>query len=143
MKDDKIFNNRFNAGEIDFDLFGPITKINIEGNGDDDVFDGYHNLELQKILYDIFIEAPFYEEYAKNKKVPRNEVSKVYYYFEEKMPHSNEISKMDIFIHVAEFMSIEYNVLYAELGAPSKEMLLKELDMKYDIFKKRKIRRLF
>jgi hypothetical protein len=143
MADDKIFNNRFNTGEIDFEVFGEITKINLHGDGNNDVFDDYHSLEFQKKLYDIYIKAHFYEEYAKGKKVPKNEVAKIYYYFEENFPNTKDVSKIDMFVHVAEFMSIEYHTLYQELGAPSKEMLLKELDHKYDVFKKNKIRRLF
>lgn len=143
MAEDKIFNNRFNSGAMDFEVFGEITKINLHGNGDNDVFDEYHSLEFQKKLYDIYIESPFYEEYLSGKKVPKNEVAKVYYYFEYTFPEDEEASKIDMFIHVAEFMSIEYHTLYQELSAPSKELLLKELDHKYDVFKKNKIRRLF
>lgn len=143
MKDDKIFNNRFNTGEIDFDFFGAITKINIEGDGSDDVYDQYNGQELQKTIYAIFRESPYWEEYSKNKKVPRSETAKIYYYFEEKIPPSKELTKIDLFINIAEFMSMEYHVLYTELGAPSKEAILKELDNKYDIFAKKKIKRLF
>ena len=143
MTDDKIFNNRFNSGEIDFEVFGEITKINLHGDGDADVFDDYHSLEFQKKLYDIYIRAPFYEEYSKGKKVPKNDVANIYYYFEEHYPNTRDVSKIDMFVQVAEFMSIEYHILYQELGAPSKEVLLKELDRKYDVFKKNKIRRLF
>jgi hypothetical protein len=143
MRDDKIFNNRFNTGEMDFDFFGAITKINIEGDGSDDVYASYNEMEFQKVLYDIFKVAPFFTEYSKNKKVPRNEVAKIYYYFEERLPDNKELSKIDIFVNIAEFMSIEYHILYDELGAPSKESLLKELDMKYNIFERKKIHRLF
>lgn len=143
MKEDKIFNNRFNTGEMDFDLFGAITKIDVGSANDDDNIDEYTGHEFQKTLYEIFLVSPFYEEYSKHKKVPKNEAAKIYYYFEERIPHTKDLSKLDLFIHIAEFMTIEYGVLYNELGAPSKELLLKELDVKYNIFKKRNIRRLF
>ena len=71
------------------------------------------------------------------------ETAEIYYYFEEHIPHTKDLSKIDLFIHIADFMSMEYHVLYNELGAPSKELLLKELDHKYSIFKKRNIKRLF
>jgi len=143
MAEDKIFNNKFNTGAIDFEVFGEIRKINLHGDGDNDVFDDYHSLEFQKTLYEVYIEAPFYEEYSTGKKVPKTEVANIYYYFEKAFPNTKDVSKIDMFVHVAEFMSIEYNVLYRELGAPNKEILLKELDRKYDVFKKNKIRRLF
>jgi hypothetical protein len=40
-------------------------------------------------------------------------------------------------------MTISYDVLYQELGPVYKEKILRELDGKYDIFNRRKIKRLF
>jgi hypothetical protein len=68
MRDDKIFNNRFNTGEMDFDFFGSITKMNIEGDGSDDVYENYNELEFQKVLYEIFKTAPFFDDYSKTKR---------------------------------------------------------------------------
>lgn len=142
MKEDKIFNNRFNTGEMDFDLFGAIVKINASTNDDDNV-EYYSSQEFQKTLYNIFQNSPYFLEYSKFKKVPKNETAEIYYYFEEHIPYTKDLSKIDLFIHIADFMSMEYHILYNELGAPSKELLLKELDHKYSIFKKRNIKRLF
>ena len=40
-------------------------------------------------------------------------------------------------------MGMTYDVLYDELAPTYKEQILKELDLKYGIFKKKKIHRLF
>lgn len=141
MKEDKIFNNKFNTGEIEYEVFG---KISLKGsNSDGDSYEEYNEKKLQEEIYDIFINSKYYEEYIKNKKVPKSEVSEIYYYFDDRIPQTDEVTAVEKFINIAEFMSISYEVLYQELAPVYKEKLLRELDNKYDIFTKRKIKRLF
>jgi hypothetical protein len=141
MKEDKIFNNRYNSGEIDFEIFGKITII--DSSSRDDVFDEYYERKIQQDIYEIFIGSKYYEEYTKNKKVPKSEVAEIYYYFDERLPETEEVNAIEKFINIAEFMSISYEVLYQELGPVYKEKLLRELDKKYKVFSKKKIKRLF
>lgn len=141
MKEDKIFNNRYNTGDLEFEQFGKIEVNDI--HRPKDFFEEYIENQLQKDLYQIFLDADFYEEYNKSKKVPRSEVSKIYYYFDERLKETEAITAIERFVNIAEFMSISYDVLYEEFAPVYKEKLLKELDFKYGIFKKRKIHRLF
>ena len=108
-----------------------------------DVFEEYLDNKLQDELYEIFIGADFYEDYSKNKKVVRSDVSRVYYYFDDNLKNTKAISPIDKFVAIAEFMSITYEQLYEELAPVYKEALLRELDQKYKIFTKRNIKRLF
>lgn len=141
MKEDKIFNNKFNTGEIDFEIFG---AINIRPESEDfDIFDEYNARKIQEDIYDIFASSKYYEEYSKNKKVPKSEIANVYYYFDERLEENGNVTIVDKFINVAEFMNISYEDLYRELGPVYKEKILRELDHKYQIFKKRNIKRLF
>jgi hypothetical protein len=141
MKEDKIFNNKFNTGEVEYEVFG---KISIKGDhSTGDSYDEYNEKKLQEEIYNIFIDSNYYQEYIKNKKVPKSEVAEIYYYFDERIPHSDEISAVERFINIAEFMNLSYEVLYQELAPVYKEKLLRELDNKYGIFTKRKIKRLF
>lgn len=141
MKEDKIFNNRYNTGEIDYEVFGKIQVH--EKFLPRDVFEEYLDNKLQDELYEIFIGADFYEDYSKNKKVVRSDVSRVYYYFDDNLKNTKAISPIDKFVAIAEFMSITYEQLYEELAPVYKEALLRELDQKYKIFTKRNIKRLF
>ncbi|MFM2010006.1 MAG: hypothetical protein RLZZ479_397 [Bacteroidota bacterium] len=141
MKEDKIFNNRYNTGDLEFEQFGKIEVNDI--HRPKDFFEEYIENQLQKDLYQIFISSEFYDEYNKSKKVPRSEVAQIYYYFDERLKETEAITAIERFINIAEFMSISYDVLYDELSPAYKEKLLKELDLKYGIFKKRKIYRLF
>jgi hypothetical protein len=141
MKEDKIFNNRYNTGEIEYEVFGKIQVH--EKFLPRDVFEEYTDNKLQDELYDIFTKSDFYEEYSKNKKVVRSDVSRVYYHFDDNLQNTKSISPVEKFIAIAEFMSIPYEQLYEELAPVYKEALLRELDEKYKIFTKRKIKRLF
>ena len=141
MKEDKIFNNRYNTGEMEFEQFGKIEVNEIHRPSDS--FEEYIEAKMQKDLYEIFLGSDFFEEYSKNKKVPRSEVSKIYYYFEERLTSNGTTSMIEKFVNIAEFMSISYEMLYQEIAPSYKEGLLRELDQKYEIFKNKKIHRLF
>jgi len=141
MKDDKIFNNRFNSGEVEYEVFGKISMLNDFSTAD--AFDEYNEQKIQKDIYEIFVVSKYYEEYIKNKKVPKSEVAEIYYYFDDRLPETEEVTAVEKFINIAEFMSISYEVLYQELGPVYKEKLLRELDKKYQVFSKKKIKRLF
>ena len=52
MKEDKIFNNRYNTGEYDFERFGKIEIIEILRPRD--VFDEYIEQKIQEDLFNIF-----------------------------------------------------------------------------------------
>jgi len=141
MKEDKIFNNKFNTGEVEYEIFG---KISVKSEFiSRDAHDEFVENQLQEDIYQIFLTSIYYEEFSKSKKVSKSEAANIYYYFEERLPDNADISAIDKFINIAEFMSIPYEVLYNELAPVHKERILRELDNKYHIFSKRKIKRLF
>jgi len=139
-KEDKIFNNRYNTGEVDFVPF-PAIRIDLPDNFD--VLDEYQSLELQKQLLVIFQSAPFFSNFENTRKIPKGESSKIFYYFEEELTKIREMRLMEKFIVVADFMEMSYETLYKELSIKHKETLLKDMDDEYGIFKKRNIHRLF
>jgi hypothetical protein len=141
MKEDKIFNNRYNTGDIEYETFGAI-KVH-DKYVPRDTFEEYTDNRLQEDLYEIFQASDFYEDYSKNKKVVRSDVARIYYYFDDNLKNSKGMAAVEKFVAVAEFMSISYDLLYEELAPTYKEALLKELDGKYDIFRKKNIKRLF
>jgi hypothetical protein len=141
MKEDKIFNNKFNAGEVEHEVFAKMSIKSEFLSGD--AYDEYNDKRLQEDIYTIFVSSKYHEDYSKNKKVPKSEVREIYCYFEERLLETVEISAVDKFIAIADFMSISYDVLYSELAPIHKEKLLRDLDRKYAIFTKRKIKRLF
>lgn len=140
MKEDKIFNNRYNTGEIEFE---PFPKMRIDTPHNLDILSDYTSLELQKQLMVIFATSPFYETYVANKKIPKGESCKIFYYFETELDKVQEMRLMEKFIAIADFMEMAYEVLYREISVKHKENLLKDMDEEYGIFKRKKIHRLF
>lgn len=140
MKEDKIFNNRFNTGEIEYE---PFPKMRIDTPDNFDVVSEYSNLELQKYLLQIFKEAPFFDAFANTRKIAKGQSSVIFYYFETELDKTRDLRLMEKFIAVADFMEMSYEVLYKELSVKHKETLLKEMDEEYGIFKKKNIHRLF
>ncbi len=149
MKEDKILNNSFNTGEIEYEAFTSSMKV------DDQVASLYEdqlsdNLVEQRIikkldddLYILFQESPYHEKYKTPKRVDKGDMIKMFYYFKEKLVKFNTYSGMQIFIGFAEFFQVNYNQLYSEIGVVDKEGLLKELSEKGKIQNKIKTRKLF
>jgi hypothetical protein len=140
MKEDKIFNNRYNTGEIEYE---PFPRMRIDMPDSFDVMDEYTSMEVQHLLLEIFQTAPFYQSYIANRKIPKGDSCKIFYYFEIELDKTRDMRLMEKFIAVADFMEIGYEVLYREISVKHKEILLKEMDEEYGIFKKKKIHRLF
>ncbi len=140
-KEDKIFNNRYNTGDIEYEVF---KKIQVHDSFmPKDTVEEYVEQRMQEEIYNIFKGSHYFEEYSKNKKFSRSEVAIIFYYFEERLNNSQDIPAIEKFIAIAEFMCVPYEVLYEELAPLYKEALIRELDGKYNIFKKRNIKRLF
>ena len=139
-KEDKIFNNKYNTGEISYE---PFPKIRIDVPENFDILDEYLAHEMQKLLLKIFQESSFFESLTNNRKIPKGESCKIFYHFEIELNALKDMGLIEKFILVADFMEISYDILYKELSVKHKETLLKEMDDEYGIFKKRNIHRLF
>jgi len=140
MKEDKIFNNRYNTGDIDYE---PFPKMRIDTPDNFDVIEEYSSQAMQVYLLEIFKAAPFFDQYTANRKIPKGESCKIFYYFETELSKTKDLQLMEKFILVADFMEMSYDVLYKEISIKHKEILLKDMDNKFGIFKKKNIHQLF
>ncbi|NMC59099.1 MAG: hypothetical protein GYA51_06920 [Candidatus Methanofastidiosa archaeon] len=149
MKDDKIINNSYNSGDIEYENFTQPMKV------DDRVSDLYSdtisdnmveertNKVLDEKIYELFEQSPFYEKYKNPKRVDKNDLVKMYYYFKERLLKEKTFSSTQIFIGFAEFFQINYDQLYSEVGVLDKEGLLRELNEKFNLNRKIKTKKLF
>jgi len=140
MKEDKIFNNRFNTGDIDY---VPFPKMRIDTPDNFDIVEEYNSHEMQVHLLEIYKAAPFFDQYTANRKIAKGESCKVFYHFEEELTKTKDLRLMEKFILVADFMEMSYEVLYKEISVKHKEILLKDMDEEFGIFKRKNIHRLF
>jgi hypothetical protein len=149
MKEDKIINNSYNTGEMEFEAFSGVMRI------DDRVSDLYEDQysenmvdvrtvkKLSEDIYNLFQLSPFYEKYKNPKRVDKGDMIKMYYYFKEKLIPQNTYSSSQIFMGFAEFFQINYDQLYKDIGVMDKENLLKELHTHSGLNNKMKTRKLF
>jgi hypothetical protein len=149
MKEDKIINNSFNSGELNYTDFGQQTiKVDsrVSALYDDllgDVLEHRTKALLNDEIYKIFEDSPYFKKYKVPKRVDKNDMVKMYYYFKEEIMKIKDFSAMEMFIGFAEFFQINYDQLYGEIRVLDKEALLKELNEKYGLDGKIKTKRLF
>ena len=150
MKEDKIINNSFNSGELNFKEFTQSIKVDnrVSHQYEDvlgDIIEHRTMQDLNDTIYEYFITSPYYKKYKNPKRVDKNDMIKMYYYFKEKIDviKSKKFSLMEYFIGFAEFFQINYDQLYGEIRVLDKEIILKELNEKYNLKHKIKTKRLF
>ena len=149
MKEDKIINNSYNTGELDFEAFSGTMKIDerVSSRYDDQHSENMMEVQTLKALneqiYEIFQESPFHEKYKNPKRVDKSDMVKMYYYFKERLVKENSYSSSQIFMGFAEFFQINYDQLYGEIGVMDKENLLKELHQHQGLKNKIQTKKLF
>ena len=149
MKEDKILNNTFNSGELQYENFSQPMKVDsrVISLYEDQIGENIIEYRTKKLLdaeiYRIFIDSPYYEKYKNPKRVDKNDMIKMYYYFKDEVKKIKNFSSMEIFIGFAEFFQINYDQLYNDVGVLDKESLLKELNEKYGLQNRIKTKKLF
>ncbi len=145
----KMIQNSYNNGNMEYETFLSPIKI------DDSVADLYKDTISENIIeervfkilyekiYEDFNDSVWHQKYSNVKNIDKNDLTKMYYYFKDKMLKEQTFSPTQIFIGFAEFFQVNYDRLYAEIGVLDKEELLKELNEKYSLNKKIKTKKLF
>ena len=149
MKEDKILNNSFNSGEIEYKAFTSAIRIDDRVAGQyreswsETIVEDRTVKMLEARLSEEFEKSEFFEKYKVPKRVDKSDMIKMYYYFKEKLVHEKAFSNVEIFIGFAEFFQINYDQLYAQVGVKDKEGLLRELHEKYHLTEKIQTKKLF
>lgn len=134
MKEDKIINNSYNTGEMEYEVFSATMKIDdrVSALYEDQYSENMYEVRTVKALseeiYKLFQDSPFHEKYKNPKRVDKGDMVKMYYYFKEKLVKEKSFSNAQIFMGFAEFFQINYDQLYNEIGVLDKEGLLRELN---------------
>lgn len=144
MKTDKIFNNTYgdqNANEepISFN----VAPSYVDDMDHDDRI--HYDILIEKI--DEIIKGSQFEHLNKVtqagviKKLNKVQINEVFFYIIEHLGSS--YTRVDLFSVVSDYFDIFPNKFYNSLSNKFKDELIKELDDKYNILEKRKIRKLF
>ena len=144
--EDKIFNNsygnvEFETGDIKFELDPAIYN---------EVYQDLNDELDMKMMYealDEIIEGSEYEKYnmpnedGEIPKLSKEQINKVFLYVIGKLKRRYTI--VDLFVIVSEYFDILPTKFYGALSNQTKNELIDELDKRYNVFNKKKYKKLF
>ena len=100
-----------------------------------------HRKKLEETVYAAFQASRWYPLSYK-KKIPKDLVPHLFQDVLEKLENS-EFSFSEKFVVICDFVSIPYAKAYEQIPVKYKEIIINELEAKFSILSKRKIRKLF
>ena len=144
MIEDKIFNNTYGTQDL------TDTKIvfKVAPSYEDDMdFDDRMHYELLFENVDNLIKWSEFEHLNELtqggviKKLNKVQINKIFFYVIQNIGEGH--SRVDIFSVLSDYFDVFPNKFYNSLSNKFKDELIYELDQKYNILEKRKIRKLF
>ncbi len=144
--EDKIFNNsygnvEFETGDIKFEL-DPSIYGEVYRDLNDDLDTKMMFDALDEIIQDT--EYAKYNEIDENGDIPKlskEQINKVFLYVLGQLKRKYTI--VDLFVIVSEYFDILPTKFYAALSNQTKNELIDELDKRYNVFNKKKYKKLF
>ena len=143
---DKIFNNDYNTGNLEFEDYDlPKVDTFYAGQNLNDCYDSHEYLrkkKLEELVHLYFRESDHCEILMSKKKIPKQTLPIIFSDIREKFV-KNEYTNSEIFTTIADYFGLNYELLYENIPSIYREQLVKELDDKHLILKKRGLKRLF
>ena len=144
--EDKIFNNSY--GNVEFET-GDI-KFELDPAVYNEVYQDLNDELDMKMMYealDEIIEGSEFEKYNmpdENGEIPKlskEQINKVFLYVIGKLKRRYTV--VDLFVIVSEYFDILPTKFYGALSNQTKNELIDELDKRYNVFNKKKYKKLF
>ena len=141
---DKIFNNSYGDQDVTENKVN-FTVAATYGDSMDPDDKMHYELLIKKI--DKIIKGSEYEHLNEStpegiiKKLNKVQINRVYSHIIEKI--GDGYTRVDLFSVISDYFDVFPNKFYNSLSNKFKDELIKELDDKYNILEKRKIRKLF
>lgn len=144
---DKIFGNDYNTGNLDFEEYANLPKVDVFYAEENlkECYDSYEynrKKELETKVDLFFIESEPGKTLYNKKKLPKQVLPQVYVAIRKRFDN-NDYTGAEIFTTIADYFGINYEVLYENIPSVFREELVRELDEKYEVLKKKGVRRLF
>jgi hypothetical protein len=144
MQHDKIFNNSYGEQDPSENRI----SFNVSNTyGDDMDHDDKMHYKMLFTKIDSLIRGSEFEHLnmvTKDgviKKLNKVQINKIYFYVIEHL--GSAYTRIDLFSVISDYFDVFPNKFYNSLSNKFKDELIKELDDKYNILEKRKIRKLF
>jgi len=144
MEEDKIFNNSYGTQDLTDTKIVFKVAPSYEDNMD---FDDRMHYDLLFEKIDLLIKGSEFEHLNEmtlggvSKKLNKVQINKVFFYIIQNV--GEDYSRIDIFSVLSDYFDVFPNKFYNSLSNKFKDELINELDQKYNILEKRKIRKLF
>jgi hypothetical protein len=100
-----------------------------------------HKIKLEELIYSAFQESRWFPLNYK-KKIPKDLVPHVFEEVLDKLEES-EYSFSEKFVSICDYIGVNYAKAYEIIPIKYKEMVINELETKFNILSKKKIKRLF
>jgi hypothetical protein len=147
LNHDKIFENDYNTGNLDFEEYSNLPKVDTfyaEDNLQDcyDSYEYHRKLDLETKVDDFFKNTEFGKLFANKKKLPKQVLSQVFVSIREQFTNK-DFSGTEIFLAISDYFGLNYEVFYENIPSIYRAQLVKELDEKYGILKRKGVKRLF
>jgi hypothetical protein len=143
---DKIFNNDYNVGNVDYEVFSfpKVDTFYADSNLEDcyDSFEYNRKMSLEGLVDSYFKNTIYGKMFAFKKKIPKQILSQVFMSIRDQFV-GTDYTGSEMFISIAEYFGINYETLYENIPSVYREELVRELDQKYSMLKKKRIRKLF
>jgi hypothetical protein len=146
IKHDKIFHNDYNSGNIEFEEFG---MPRVDSEYADSYMENYYSsadyharMAMMEKVDQIFQESEYGKALKNKRKIPKQLHGKIYVSLHQSF-ETGDVTEIEIFTSVAEYFGISYEIFYENIPAIYREKLVKELDEKFSILKRKGMRRLF
>jgi hypothetical protein len=144
MQEDKIFNNTYGEQDAtEHTVNFAVSPTYLDESDPDDKM--HYEILIKKI--DELIKGSEYEHFNEvtkggiAKKLNKIQINQVFFYIIENVGSS--YTRVDLFSVLSDYFDVLPNKFYNSLSNKFKDELIKELDDKYNILEKRKIRKLF
>jgi len=143
------FSKMINNDEVDDTNYESFRKFEVDSswlNKYDDFRETHESYEIKVLredLYDTFTKSFFYEKYKNLRKVQKQDVLDIFLHFYDNIPEGERYTLTEKFLEIANFMNINFDILYKELPMIYKQRLISEMNQKYKIFSNRKVNKLF
>jgi hypothetical protein len=143
---DKIFDNSYNRGDVSYEIFGAIEVDKSYAKARLDSYNNSQDYYRLHLLYDIvetiYHNTEWYNMFGNVKKIPKQELCELYAHIFSHI-EDDTFTNIEKFASIADFLDINYKILYEMMPHAYKVDIIQELDEKYNVIQKHKIVKLF
>lgn len=120
----KILDNSWNAVDRESFLIGSTISVDPTHDGQyaesmsSDITELYTTRITDELLYDAYVNSPFFEKYGQNpKKIEKSDYYDVYVYFRDFLNNhqDHKLNIVQIFISISEFFELNYEKMYKDI----------------------------